>query len=148
MIDTVVTVGVLLALLVLVFRLIRGSGAQLTPFSLRRARTAMSSPTGRNAVTVLAVLQLAQLGLQLSDLDDDGLDGDLIGAVIVCLLLGVLIALVVAERSTGVLLTVVGLTAGLVSVYLRYGTSGVVLLTVVSMVLLWLLGLVRGLVSL
>jgi hypothetical protein len=135
--------GALAALGVVVFgfRMIAG---RLAPFSRRRAATAVRSSRGENFAVILAVLECARLALTMVQSSVAARLPVLTANAIVAVAVIIVIALAVMPARTTALIGLVGLIAGLAEAYVRDGVAIGATLTVMSMLLLWLLAVVRG----
>ena len=141
--SSLVGLVVAVAFILLLLRVILRSGRRLTPFNPRRASSRISSPTGGNATGVLAAVVVAQTGLSLATTAPavDSLGGLLLG----CLMIAFVFALAVADKEGGFLLTIVGIAAALAGTAVDLGIPGALLTLAVSLPLIWLFGLARGL---
>ena len=121
-----------------------GRRPRVGSFSLARASTSIRSAQGQNATLVLAVVALAHSTLDLSH--DFPRASSLGSGAIVAALIVLIVGMVIAPRP---FTTIVALTATAVSVYSigrEHGLGDVIVLIVVVILLLWILGLVRGFV--
>jgi hypothetical protein len=130
-----------LAVLIAVVRIALGSGRRPAPFSGRRAAVAVRTTNGANAAAVLAAVAVAQTGLDLARRPEVS---ESVGpAVVVSVMIAVVFSVAVS-RSGGTLLTVIGVSAALLGTMIDVGPGGVVASLVLSLPLIWLLGLFRG----
>jgi|GEM_PF-6861630 hypothetical protein len=138
---------VVLGLLVYVMARALGFGGRRNSFRSRKARSRARSLSSSNGLLILAAVNLAALGLTLSEIGSTTkLASGALGLIVVLALLGGLF-LLVAEHSLGeALVGVIGFGAALASAGLHYGASGVLVILVFAMLLVWFLGLIRGLV--
>jgi hypothetical protein len=95
---------------------------------------------------MLSAVNLAALAYELAQIGADSkLPANAAALVIVLCLLGGVI-LLVTEHSLGEsLIGTLGFVAALYAAGLHYGTSGILVIVVLSLLTLWFLGLVRGL---
>ena len=119
----------------------------LGPFNSRRAMTSVRSATGGNLAVILSVLECARPALTLlKEAAGSGIPARTSADSVVAILVVVVVLLVVFPARTAAFIGLVGLAAGLVETCLVEGPAAGTALTIISMALLWLLGLARGLV--
>lgn len=137
----VLTIGVLVALI----RWVVSGPLRLTPFNFARARTWFRMPTGQNAASVLASVGLAKLVFDIGRRIPANRPTSAL--VVAAFALALVFSLAVAERRAGFLLSVVGIGAATLGVMLDFGLPGALALLALTMVLVWILGAIRGFVS-
>lgn len=143
--STILGVVLPLVMLWFVFRLLWRSPLRATGFNARRAALTLRSRTGANAALALAAVNLAQLALQLAEFNaSDGAPVQLGTWIIVALAVAFVFTLVAADREAGFLLAVAGIAAGILSTALNLGWGAVLAVLVLAMLLVWILGFVRG----
>lgn len=146
--STVLSIAFPLVMLALVLRLLLRSPMGATEFNARRASLAIRSRTGGNAVLALAAVNLAQLAVQLAAFTAndaaDRIPGRIGPWIVVALLIAFVFSLVAADRQAGFLLSVAGIAAGVLSTALDFGWASVAVMLILAMLLVWILGLARG----
>jgi len=96
---------------------------------------------------MLASVQLATLGLELIETGaSTHLNPNTVGFLVPMIIVGGLIMLVVNHSAADAIIGLVGVASAILSVSLRYGVGGVMSVLVLAMLVLVLLGFVRGFV--
>jgi len=129
----------------LVFRMIRGGKAQATSFNAKRARTYARSATSGNALLVLAAVQLSLLAFKVTT-DADRYEGlrHMLPTLVPVALIGGLIFLVLARSIADAVIGGIGIGAALIETSLDYGIVGVVSVLILTVLVLFILTIVRG----
>lgn len=137
--------AVLLALLV-GYRIILSSGSSLRPFNPGQAATRMRRPDGGNALLVLAAVNIASLGFEIVEQASAGgrAASTAAGAILPALILIALVALVVTRSLADLILGLLGGGAALTAAYLEHGAAGLIAVLVLTVMVLFLLGFLRG----
>jgi hypothetical protein len=143
-VPTILSGGLVLAALALVVRL--AITGRVSSFSPARAKLSSRSLHGSNATLMLSAAALAGLALSVASHANrwHAVSDHLGGALAAGLVLGV-IALV-AFRSADAILGIVGFGAEVIAAGLEHGAAGAVSVVVLAMLLIVLLGFVRGFV--
>lgn len=138
--------AVLIAML-LIYRMILSSGSRWTPFNPARARTAIRKPAGGNALLILAAVNIAALGYQIAAQAAAGgpTIATVAGILLPPLILLAIAGLVLSRDVADLLLGLLGIAAALLDAYLGHGLPGLLIVLTLTMLILFLLGALRGL---
>jgi len=144
--STILGLAFPLVILWFVFRILCRSPLRVTSFNARRAALTVRSRTGANAALALAGINLAQLVLQLAEFNaGEGSPRQLGSWIVVALAVAFVFTLVAAEREAGFLVAVAGIAAGVLSTALHRGWDAVGAVVIIAILMVWVLGLARGL---
>lgn len=144
--STLLAAGAVILALLMIYRLILTSGSTIQSFNPRRAATTMRRPNGGNALLILAAVNVATLGFEIADQASNG-GPDIAaaaGIVIPAVILIALVALVITRSIADLVLGVIGGGAALTGAYLEHGPAGLTAVLVLTVLVLFLLGFLRG----
>lgn len=128
----------------LVFRMIHGGRAQATSFNAKRARTYARSASSGNALLILAAVQLSLLAFKVTT-DADRYESlrHMLPTLVPVALIGGLIFLVLARSVADAVIGGIGVGAALVETSLDYGPVGIISVLMLTMMVLFILAIVR-----
>jgi hypothetical protein len=140
---------IVLGTVLVLYKVVIAPRARLTAFNPRRAQTTARSGASGNALLMLAALNLASLAYDVIS-QGGRLHGELaiMGIeVLVPVFVVVMILLLVASRSVAdAIIGATGLVAAGSNAYLQSGPRGMLVVLMLAMIVLFLLGVVRGFV--